>query len=109
MSKAKLLIVEDDDGVCRQYRWAFAENELFIAQNRRDALAIVNRERPPVAVIDLGLPPDQDGASEGLALLNEIVGVCPCTKIIVATGSEDITHALKAVDLGAFDFYRKPI
>src|SRR5215469_2725574 len=109
MNKPKLLIVEDDDGLCRQYRWAFPEQELFVAQSRQAALPIVARERPPVAIIDLGLPPDPDGATEGLALLREILRIEPSTKVIVATGNEETTHALEAVDLGAFDFYRKPV
>ena len=62
-----------------------------------------------MAIVDLGLPPDPDGASEGLAILTEILAVSPATKVIVATGSEDIAHALEAVAGGAFDFYRKPV
>lgn len=109
MSKFKLLIVEDDDGLCRQYRWAFPDQQLFVANTRQAGLAIIERERPPVAVIDLGLPPDPDGATEGLALLREALKIAPGTKVIVATGNEEMTHALEAVHLGAFDFYRKPI
>jgi two-component system NtrC family response regulator len=109
MTKPKLLIVEDDEGLCRQYRWAFPEHELLVAQERKTAGGIISRERPPVAIIDLGLPPDADGATEGLALLTEILALAPDAKVIVATGSEDIEHALQAVGAGAFDFYRKPV
>ncbi len=109
MSKPKLLIVEDDDGLCRQYRWALSEHQLFVAHTRAAALAIIARERPPVAIFDLGLPPDPDGASEGLALLQEALRIAPGTKVVVATGNEETTHALEAVHLGAFDFYRKPV
>src|SRR5436190_4954104 len=109
MKKPELLIVEDDEGLCRQYRWAFPEHELFLAHDRETACGIVNREHPPVAIIDLGLPPDPGGASEGLALLAQILEVTPNAKVIVATGSEDVAHALEAVAGGAFDFYRKPV
>jgi two-component system NtrC family response regulator len=109
MNKPKLLVVEDDDGLIRQYRWAFPEYQVSIAQTREAACAIVGRERPPVAIVDLGLPPDPDGASEGLALLREILELMPDAKIIVATGSIDVGHALNAVALGAFDFYQKPV
>jgi two-component system NtrC family response regulator len=109
MIKPKLLIVEDDEGLCRQYRWAFPEHELLLAQERKTACGIMSRERPPVAIIDLGLPPDADGATEGLALLSDILELAPDAKVIVATGSEDIEHALQAVGAGAFDFYRKPV
>jgi two-component system NtrC family response regulator len=109
MSKPKLLIVEDDEGLARQYRWAFADYELFPARSREDAVATARREFPPVAIVDLGLPPDPDGASEGLALLPEVLQVVPHAKVIVATGSEDPKHALEAVSRGAFDFFRKPV
>jgi len=109
MTTAKLLIVEDDDGLARQYRWALSEYQLFFASTRQKAAAIAAREHPPVALIDLGLPPDPDGSSEGLALLQEILAFVPDAKVVVATGSEDVNDALRAVSLGAFDFYRKPV
>jgi len=109
MNKPKLLIVEDDEGLCHQYRWAFPEHELFVAQTRRLACDIMARERLPVAIMDLGLPPDPNGATEGLALLPELLDLVPEAKVIVATGSEDLDHALQAVASGAFDFYRKPV
>jgi two-component system NtrC family response regulator len=109
MNKPKLLIVEDDEGLCRQYRWAFPEHELLLAHERGTACGIVSREHPAVAIIDLGLPPDPGGASEGLALLAQILELTPNAKIIIATGSEDIAHALQAVAGGAFDFFRKPV
>lgn len=109
MNKPKLLIVEDDEGLARQYRWAFPAYELFFADRREAACSIMSRERAAVAIIDLGLPPDADGASEGLALLPEMLALVPDAKVIVATGSEDVKHALEAVAKGAFDFYRKPV
>ena len=69
LGQADILIVEDDEGLSRQYRWAFPAYELFFADRREAACAIIGRERAAVAIIDLGLPPDPDGVSEGLALL----------------------------------------
>ncbi|MGH7054596.1 MAG: PEP-CTERM-box response regulator transcription factor [Stellaceae bacterium] len=109
MSKPKLLVVEDDNGLIRQYRWAFPEYQVATAQTREAACTIASREHPPVAVVDLGLPPDPEGASEGLALIGDILRLLPDTKIIVATGSPDLSHALQAVARGAFDFYQKPV
>jgi two-component system NtrC family response regulator len=109
MSMPKLLIVEDDEGLCRQYRWAFPEHQLFVAQDRQAARVIIARERPAVGILDLGLPPDPNGASEGLALLQEFLERVPDAKLIVATGSQEIGHALQAVGHGAFDFYQKPV
>ncbi|MBV8774489.1 MAG: PEP-CTERM-box response regulator transcription factor [Deltaproteobacteria bacterium] len=109
MTISKLLVVEDDEGLCRQYRWVFPEHQLFLARDRKTARRIITDERPPVAILDLGLPPDPDGATEGLALLSEILELAPQAKVIVATGSEDTEHALQAVAAGAFDFCRKPV
>ncbi len=109
MSKAKLLIVEDDDGLSRQYRWAFPQCELFVARTRQVALAVVTKETPPVAIVDLGLPPDPNGTTEGFATLREILQIAPDTKAIIATGNEETNNGLQAVAMGAFDFYQKPI
>src|SRR5271156_1574772 len=109
MAKPKLLIVEDDVGLCSQYRWAFPAHEVLIAQNRAQALAAASKEHPPVVVMDLGLPPDPDGVSEGFAALEEILATAPETKVIVATGNSERRNALKAVANGAYDFCEKPV
>ena len=74
-----------------------------------EAVDLIRREAIPVAILDLGLPPDPDGASEGLATLTEILAIAPATKVIIATGNETREHALRAIALGAYDFYQKPI
>jgi two-component system, NtrC family, response regulator len=104
-----LLIVDDDSGLLRQLRWAFSEHRVYAAGNRRDAVGLLRAHHPPVAILDLGLPPDPDGASEGLATLSEIRELSPATKVIIATGNETREHALRAIALGAYDFYQKPI
>ncbi|HEY2539924.1 MAG TPA: PEP-CTERM-box response regulator transcription factor [Stellaceae bacterium] len=104
-----LLIVDDDTGLLRQLRWAFPEHKVHAAANRQEAVALIRLHRLPVAIVDLGLPPDPDGASEGLATLSEIRELSPGTKVIVATGNETREHALRAIALGAYDFYQKPI
>jgi two-component system, NtrC family, response regulator len=109
MNKPKLLVVEDDEGLGRQYRWAFPEHEVFVAPTREAAAAILGRARPALAIVDLGLPPDPNGASEGLAVIRDILGRLPDAKIIVATGNRDVGHALEAVAMGAFDFFEKPV
>jgi two-component system NtrC family response regulator len=109
MTKPKLLIVEDDVGLCSQYRWAFPAHDVLIAQNRTQALAAAQKDHPPVVIMDLGLPPDPDGVSEGFAALDEILGVLPGTKVIVATGNSERRNALKAVANGAYDFCEKPV
>ena len=104
-----LLIVDDDSGLLRQLRWAFSEHTVHAAANRQEAVALIREGEMPVAIVDLGLPPDPDGASEGLATLSEIRERAPATKVIIATGNETREHALRAIALGAYDFYQKPI
>ncbi|HQT68301.1 MAG: PEP-CTERM-box response regulator transcription factor [Rhodospirillales bacterium 20-60-12] len=109
MSEDVLLIVEDDPGLCRQYRWAFPGHTVLTAHARPDAMAIVERQRPPVAIIDLGLPPDPDGITEGMAVLDQMLKMAPDMKVIVATGNAGKPNALRAIDRGAHDFYEKPV
>jgi two-component system NtrC family response regulator len=104
-----LLLVDDDTGLLRQLRWAFSDHKVFPAGTRQEAIDFVKREPIPVAIVDLGLPPDPDGASEGLATLTEILAIAPATKVVIATGNETREHALRAIALGAYDFYQKPI
>src|SRR5580704_14807070 len=107
--KVSLLILEDEEGLRRQYRWAFPEYDLLLAGNRVEAIAAFRQATPPVAILDLGLPPDPDGASEGLAALAAMREIAPDSKLIVGTGNELRDHALRAIELGAYDFYQKPI
>jgi two-component system NtrC family response regulator len=104
-----LLIVDDDPGLLRQLRWAFSDHKVYPASTRQEAADLVRKDPVPVAIVDLGLPPDPDGASEGLAILADILAIAPATKVIIATGNETREHALRAIALGAYDFYQKPI
>lgn len=105
----RLLIIEDDAGLQSQLRWCFDDFEVAVASNREEAVAQMRRHEPTVVTLDLGLPPDAGGAKEGLAVLAEILEINPATKIIVVTGNDDRDNAIKAVGLGAYDFYQKPI
>jgi two-component system, NtrC family, response regulator len=104
-----LLIVDDDPGLLRQLRWAFSDHKVYLASTRQEATDLVGKDPAPVAIVDLGLPPDPDGASEGLAILANILAIVPATKVIIATGNETREHALRAIALGAYDFHQKPI
>ena len=103
-----LLIVEDDPALQKQIRWAFDQYETLTADDRESALAQVRRHQPPVITMDLGLPPDPDSVSEGFRLLEEVLTLAPETKVIVLTGQNDRSNALRAVALGAYDFFAKP-
>jgi len=107
--KKVLLIVEDDLGLQKQLKWSFESYYTVIAGNRSEAVAALRRFVPSVITLDLGLPPDSANASEGLKTLQEILELAPATKIIVVTGNDDRVNAVKAVAMGAYDFYQKPI
>src|SRR5579871_6850440 len=108
-TKPKLLVVEDDEGLRSQYRWAFPAFEVVVAGARPAATAIAQKEHPPVVIMDLGLPPDPDGVSEGFATLEDVLQIAPETKVIVVTGNGERKNALKAISLGAYDFCEKPV
>lgn len=109
ISDKPLLIVEDDEGLQRQLRWSFDGYEVVISGNRSDAIAQFRRFEPGVVLLDLGLPPDPGGVTEGLATLQEILSLASETKIVVVTGDNDRSNAVKAIGLGAYDFYQKPV
>ncbi len=102
-----LLIVEDDPALQKQIRWAFDQYETLAAGDRESALAQIRRFSPPVVTMDLGLPPDPDSVSEGFKLLEQILAIAPQTKVIVLTGQNDRSNALRAVGHGAYDFFDK--
>ncbi|HZW21724.1 PEP-CTERM-box response regulator transcription factor [Noviherbaspirillum sp.] len=107
-NKKKLLVIEDDPGLQKQLRWSFDAYEVLVAGDRESAIAHIRRHEPAVVTMDLGLPPDPDGVSEGLATLQQILALAPDTKVIVLTGNQDRANAVKAIGLGAYDFHQKP-
>jgi len=104
-----LLVVEDDEGLQRQLKWAYEGYEVVCAGDRASAIEALRLREPAVVTLDLGLPPDPDGTEEGFATLSEILRLKPDTKVIVASGHGARESALKAIALGAYDFYRKPV
>jgi two-component system NtrC family response regulator len=107
--KPKLLIVEDDPGLQKQLKWCFDEYEVIAATDRTGALAALRRHEPAVVLQDLGLPPDAEGVTEGFECLLETLRLAPRTKVIVVTGQLDKQNAVRAVGMGAYDFYQKPV
>ncbi len=105
----KLLIVEDDEGLQRQLRWAYDDYQIIIAGDRTSAIDALRAEEPDVVTLDLGLPPDPDGTAEGFATLDAILALKPDTKVIVASGHGARDSALRAIAGGAYDFYAKPV
>ena len=107
-TKQKILLVEDDPGLQKQLKWSLSDYELVVASDRDSAIAQLRRHEPAVVLLDLGLPPDADGATEGLAALQQILSLAPATKVIVVTGNLDRANAVQAIRLGAYDFFQKP-
>ena len=109
-ARATLLLVDDDPDIRDQMKWALASDYCVLeASDRATASEQVRQARPPVVLLDLGLPPDIAGASEGLAILREVLRMNPLAKVIVVTGNSDRTNAITAIETGAYDFIEKPI
>ena len=104
----RLLIVEDDPSLQKQICWAFDQYEPLTAADRESALAQLRRHGPSVVTMDLGLPPDPDSVTEGFKLLEEMLELAPDTKVIVLTGQNDRANAVRAIGIGAYDFFAKP-
>jgi two-component system NtrC family response regulator len=104
-----LLIVEDDPGLQSQLKWSFEDFDVAVAEDHDTTLAQLRRLEPAVVTLDLGLPPDPGGVSVGFGLLEEMLTLAPETKIIVVTGHNDRTNAMRAIAMGAYDFYEKPV
>jgi len=103
-----LLIVEDDPALQKQLRWSFDKFEALTAGDGESALVQIRRHAPAVVTMDLGLPPDPDSTSEGFKLLEQILAIAPDTRVIVLTGQNEQANALRAIELGAYDFFAKP-
>ncbi len=106
----KLLIIEDSKDIKTQLKWGLKKDyTLFFASSVKDGIAQFKKHSPKVVTLDLGLPPHEDTAEEGLRCLSEIIKLNPFTKVIIITGNSDREHALTAIERGAYDYYCKPI
>jgi len=108
--KPKLLIVDDDEEIRSQMKWALAQDyDVLFAEDRLSATRTFSDHRPPVVVLDLGLPPSPGAPDEGLAALSELLAHDPLAKIVIASGQSEKDNALRAIGQGAYDFLCKPI
>jgi len=110
LKKQKLLIIDDDEDLRTQMKWALTgDYDIYLAEDRPSAIALINKEQPAVITLDLGLPPNPAGVEEGFAVLDHILDEYGHTKVIIITGRSEKEHALRAVGKGAYDFFYKPI
>ncbi len=108
--RERILIIEDESSMAKQLKWGLADAyEVTVATMAQEARVALEREPPVAVLLDLGLPPEPDTARIGLKLLEEIVTAHADIKVIVTTGNTDRHNALKAVSLGAYDYYQKPV
>ena len=109
MLTPKILIVDDDEGIRTQLKWGLEGYEIITADSRSHAIEQFDFHKPALVTLDLGLPPDADGTSEGFATLKEILQKAPQTKVIIVSASEDLGNAEKAKNNGAYEYYPKPV
>lgn len=108
--KQKLLIVDDDEEIQTQVKWALSsEYDVVTAQNRAGALEAFRSARPLVVLLDLGLPPHPNSPDEGMAVLSGILNLDASTKVVIVSGQSDRENARRAVASGAWDFLSKPL
>src|SRR3954469_15362874 len=108
--KPKLLIVDDDEDIRSQMRWAMGEDyEVVLAEDRLTALENFRTHRPSVALLDLGLPPHPGNPTEGMATLSALLGLDSMAKVIIISGQGERANALQAIGAGAYDFLNKPV
>lgn len=106
----KLLIIDDNDDIRKQLKWGLGRQyDLILAGDGKEGLSSFRKQLPKVVTLDLGLPPDAEGTTEGFRCLEEILKLAPHTKVIVITGNDEKNSALKAVNMGAYDYLPKPI
>jgi two-component system NtrC family response regulator len=108
--KPALLIVDDDEAIRTQMKWALSEDyDVCFAQDRREALDAFEAHSPAVTLLDLGLPPRPNDSDEGLAVLSDILAIDNTAKVIIISGQSEKQNAIEAVGAGAYDFLCKPV
>src|SRR5215831_15645898 len=110
MDKPTILIVEDDDEVRTQMKWALAQQyDVLLAEDRQSALETMRQHKPAVVTLDLGLPPSRGDTREGFSALADLLPSDPALKIIVITGQDEKGNGMHAIGQGAYDFFCKPV
>ena len=108
--KPKILIVDDDEAIRTQMKWALGENyEVHFAEDRKAAVEGFEANSPAVTLLDLGLPPRPNECDEGLAVLSDILAIDNTAKVIIISGQGEKRNAIEAVGAGAYDFLCKPV
>src|SRR5438874_5388661 len=108
--KPRLLIVDDDEGIRTQTKWALSQDyDVCLAEDRRGVIEAFEANSPAVTLLDLGLPPRPNECDEGMAALSDILAIDSAAKVIVVSGQSEKQNAIQAVGAGAYDFLCKPV
>lgn len=109
IAKDKILVVDDDQGIRDQLMWALNDSyEVLSASDGPAAMEIIREQEPQVVALDISLSPiGQD--EEGFEVLRKAMELDSKSKVIMITGNETKHLALKAIQMGAYDYFTKPI
>lgn len=107
MPATTLIIVDDEEAILTQLRWAFkGDFTVVAAQTAGEAIAAVRAKKPCLMLLDLSLTGEPWNV-EGLTVLQDALAVNPYLKVIILTGHDERENALKAIENGAYDFCSK--
>jgi two-component system, NtrC family, response regulator len=110
MEKTKLLIVDDDEGILKQLKWALCdEYEVYTASTKEEAVESFLKNKPPVVTLDVNLSPNMNSNTEGIEILEAIKNIDSLTKVVMVTANDAREIGLSAIDNGAFDYFLKPV
>lgn len=110
MPEYKILIVDDEEWIRNQLKWALSKDyEVFLAEDVDSAKKMISKEKPNIVMLDISLTPNLGAGSEGITLLQDALSLDSTIKVIMVTGNDTRENARRCVALGAYDFYSKPI
>ena len=110
-SRPGLLVVDDDPLITDTLAFALGPDfEVHACDSRSQAIALLRQlsPAPPLALVDLGLPPSPHRPDEGFQLIADLLAHSPAMKIFVLSGQNDAANARHARALGAWEFIAKP-
>lgn len=108
-AKETVLIVDDDHLLRGGLKWTLNSTyHVLEASSSEEALALLEQENIDVVVTDLHLPPNDEGITEGLAIVRAARELERAIPVVVITASNSRGVALEAVHHGAYGFFQKP-